>query len=212
MAASASFMRASASSTVARAGGISSGRGAETSLWSWAFDEASSASRTSSCALKSRSSVRNSGAPALTFSPFLTKTSVTTPGTLTPIGMFSRRASTSPDPAIIETRSGRVGGSTIGLRRRRDLLRLDHRVDRENHAGHRQQRQHILGEHGSNDLRDGESRTCDRTGRLTRLDDLLIEADDPAVVHVGDPLAELEDAVVVGHDDDGPVGPDGRLA
>ena len=37
-------------------------------------------------------------------------------------------------------------------------------------------------------------------------------ADDPAVVHVGDPLAELEDAVVVGHHDDGPVGPDGRLA
>jgi hypothetical protein len=32
----------------------------------------------------------------------------------TPIGMFSRRASTSPLPAIIATRSGRLGGSTIG--------------------------------------------------------------------------------------------------
>ena len=53
--------------------------------------------------------------PALTFSPFLTNTSVTTPGTFTPIGMFSRRASTSPDPAIIMTRSGRLGGSTIGF-------------------------------------------------------------------------------------------------
>ena len=36
------------------------------------------------------------------------------PGIFTPIGMFSRRASTSPDPATIVTRSGRVGGSTIG--------------------------------------------------------------------------------------------------
>ena len=33
-----------------------------------------------------------------------------------------------------------------------------------------------------------------------------------AVVHVGDPVAEVEDAVVVGDDHDGPVGPDGRLA
>ena len=36
--------------------------------------------------------------------------------------------------------------------------------------------------------------------------------DDTAVVHVGDPVAELEDAVVVGDDDHGAVGPDGDLA
>ena len=36
--------------------------------------------------------------------------------------------------------------------------------------------------------------------------------DDPAVVHVGDPLAEVEDAVVVGDDDHGAVGLDGGLA
>ena len=47
-------------------------------------------------------------------SPDITSVS-TTPGTFTPIGMFSRRASTSPDPAIIITRSGRVGGSMIGF-------------------------------------------------------------------------------------------------
>src|SRR4051812_1222907 len=40
----------------------------------------------------------------------------------------------------------------------------------------------------------------------------LLDTDDPAVVHVGDPLAVLEDAVVVGHDDHRAVGPDGRLA
>ena len=82
---------------------MSSGRGDTISLWSCALDAASSASRTASIDLNSRSSVLKSGAPALTFSPFLTKTSVTTPGIFTPIGIFSRRASTRPDPAIILT-------------------------------------------------------------------------------------------------------------
>ena len=40
----------------------------------------------------------------------------------------------------------------------------------------------------------------------------VLDLDDPAVVHVGDPVAEVEDAVVVGDDHDGAVGPDGRLA
>ena len=70
-----------------------------------------SASRTFSSASRSRSSIRNSGSPFLTRSPtFLwggskpglpsTKTSMTTPGTGVPIGMFSRWASTRPAPAI----------------------------------------------------------------------------------------------------------------
>ncbi len=50
-------------------------------------------------------------------SPFLTYSSVTTPGTLTPIGIFSRRASTKPAPAIEWIELGRTGGGT-GARRR----------------------------------------------------------------------------------------------
>src|SRR4051794_21387204 len=39
----------------------------------------------------------------------------------------------------------------------------------------------------------------------------LLDGDDPAVVHVRDPVAERKDPVVVSYDDDGPVGPDRRL-
>ena len=57
---------------------------------------------------------------------------------------------------------------------------------------------------------DLENRIAD--GILRSLDGLLLDGDDPAVVHACDSLTELEDAVVVGHDDDGPVGPNGHLA
>src|SRR5437870_4299981 len=41
---------------------------------------------------------------------------------------------------------------------------------------------------------------------------VLLDIDDMAIVHVGDPVAELEDAVIVSDDGHGPVGPDGGLA
>src|SRR5690242_17638128 len=40
----------------------------------------------------------------------------------------------------------------------------------------------------------------------------VLDLDDPAVVHAGDPVAEVEDPVVVGDDDDRAVGADGDLA
>ena len=49
------------------------------------------------------------------------------------------------------------------------------------------------------------------TERLCRDDGSLLDVDDPAVVHVGEPLAEGEDAVIVGDDDDRPVRPDDRV-
>ena len=102
IAASASFIRASASSTAASGGRDVLGPGRRLELVELRLGRRPARPRAPRAApCTSRSSIRKSGSPALTFSPFLTKTSVTTPGTLTPIGMFSRRASTSPAPAII---------------------------------------------------------------------------------------------------------------
>ena len=40
----------------------------------------------------------------------------------------------------------------------------------------------------------------------------VLNLDDPAVIHAGDPVAEVKDAVIVGDDHNSAVGPDGRLA
>ncbi len=55
-------------------------------------------------------------------------------------------------------------------------------------------------------------RRIERTAVTIELVSLaLLDTGDDAVVHVSDPVAEVEDAVVVRHDDDGPVGPDRRI-
>ena len=58
--------------------------------------------------------MRNSGSRALTVSPTLASTSLTTPATCVPTAMFSVAASISPDPATYDG-NGASAGSATGL-------------------------------------------------------------------------------------------------
>ena len=139
-----------------------------------------------------------------------------------PIGMFSRWASTRPEPAITSfSRSGLLRRVQHRLRDRAGASRLTitaaHAHDDPQEG---QQRQHDFREHGNaSSVRSTMNSVCRWTVfRPQCLAQAAAPAarssifDDHAVVHVGDAVAELEDAVVVGHDDHGAVGPDGRLA
>ena len=110
MAASASLSLALASSTAASAGGTSSGRGAALSLWSCALAEASSASRTLSCAFEVAVVDPEEGVALLDVVALLDEhLDDHARARSTPIGMFSRRASISPAPAINRVGSSRAG-------------------------------------------------------------------------------------------------------
>ena len=142
----------------ARAGGTSSGRGAISSLCSWAFAEASSAIRTSSLGLEVPIVGPEQRHARLDLLALLDEDLLTTPGIFTPIGMFSRRRLDQPragdhlDPVGPGRRLDdrlRAGGGTC--------CAWITRVDREHQAGHRQDGKTIFREHELNDLRDGDS-------------------------------------------------------
>jgi hypothetical protein len=95
----ASPKEASATLTLASCSGISSGLGWRSNLVSCAWDMCSDARRWVSSACKARSSSVKSASPALTVSPTLTNSSVTTPDTGVPTAMLCVLASMMPEPA-----------------------------------------------------------------------------------------------------------------
>ena len=135
MAASASFILASASSTAAWAGGMSSGRGARLELVELGLGRRPARPRAPPAApCSSRSSIRNSGSPGLDLVALLDED----------LGDHARDVDADRDVLLRRLDQPRPGdhldavgpGRRLddGRRRRRGLPRLDDRVDREDHA------------------------------------------------------------------------------